>query len=291
MAKYSDELYRNAIAQTIGDIYYADGVSYKNKIHSMRVLTEYYVRRLTKYNTNSKLELGDPRTYSALKKADVVEDFFWDAYEIIHLEGNDSSHSQQLQLPTEKEFDNVAHAVVTIQAYLFYDYFKKYKFGSNKEIESHFSLLPPLLRLIVLHELLLRDFDNMSIIHKYGLAVMKSMGKEEALQVIEADKEEFCKHPIPFTSEDAKNLLLVEKIDPISYAMILNSMTGSVYDYLKREIEKHGDTFDALQPMYLTFEEAKKYYIEKGKIAGNDPDVVEFNSLIDYLYIGRKILE
>lgn len=84
-------------------------------------------------------------------------------------------------MPTEEEFENVSKAVVTIQAYLFFDYFKKYPFGSNKKIESHFSLLPPFFRLTVLRELVLINLDNADIIYKYGLIAAKALGKENAL--------------------------------------------------------------------------------------------------------------
>ena len=58
---YSDEMYHDAMVVVVGDIIYSNA-SCDSKIGRIRKLTEYIVRRLTKYNPNSSLELGDDRT-------------------------------------------------------------------------------------------------------------------------------------------------------------------------------------------------------------------------------------
>lgn len=125
MAKqiYSDELYHDAIVAVVGDIVYSNA-SCDSKIGRIRKLTEYVVRRLTKYNPNSDLELGDPRTISALKNVGVTEQFFWDAYKVIRNNGNDANHSKVVKLPDEADLDRVKKASLTVYAYLFFDYFK-----------------------------------------------------------------------------------------------------------------------------------------------------------------------
>ena len=63
---------------------------------------------------------------------------------------------------------------------------------------------------------------------------------------------------------------------------------SSVYDYLTYLINTTGDTFDRIKLPYTTFEGAKAYYLSEGKVDGDTPDVIEFNSLMDYIYTGRK---
>ena len=99
---YSDEMYHDAMVVVVGDIIYSDA-SYDSKIGRIRKLTEYIVRRLTKYNPNSNLELGDDRTIAALKRAGVTEQFFWDAYKVIRNNGNDANHSKVTVLPDEAD--------------------------------------------------------------------------------------------------------------------------------------------------------------------------------------------
>jgi len=285
MSKYRDELYLDAIASTIGDVYYSNA-SLKSKIASMRNLCEYYVRRLIKHNPNSDLLLGNKRTKQQLEKAGVTEAFFWKAFDVVHFDGNDASHTKVYAIPTEEDFDRVSKAVVDLQSYLFYDYFKRYQFGSNRSIERSFSLLPPFFRLTVLHQLILLDCENLEIVHKYALAAMKTLGKAGALQLIENEKEYLNSHSIPFTSEDAEKVL--EALGPLGYAQFLQQMNGSIYDYLKREIEETGDTFDSMEPKYKNFEEAKMFFLDEGKVEGDSPDVVEFNALMEYIYTGRQ---
>ena len=285
MAKYSDQLYFDAITATIGDIYNSVGTSFKSRIASMRQLTEMYVRRLIQHNPDFDLELGDFRTINALKAAGIVEKFFWKAYRTIQHDGNDASHTKKYTLPTKEDFNKVARAVVTIQAYLFFDFFKKHRFGSNPEIERCFSLLPPFFRLTVLRELLYHDPENMETIHKLGLAAMKALGKDGALQFIEDEEDQLQKMRVPFSSDDAK--ALIGKVGPIIYAQILQRMSGSLYDYLKGEIEEHGDTFDQSPIRYSSFEDAKNYFTEYGRIKSSSTDAVEFNALMEYIYMGR----
>ena len=41
--------------------------------------------------------------------------------------------------------------------------------------------------------------------------------------------------------------------------------------------------------LYTTFETAKKYYLEKGIIEGDSPEIIEFNSLMKFRYTGIRM--
>ena len=272
MAKYSDALYADAIAATIGDIYYSSGTSYKSRIASMRSLTEYYIRRLIKHNPDWQIELGDDRTIKALNDAGINEKFFKDAYKVIRKNGNTSSHSPH-ESPTKEEFDNVAKAVVTIQAYLFFDFFKKYGFGTNKAIMSEFSLLPPFFRLTVLRELVYLEPRNVEILHKFSLALLKTIGKESSLEYIEQEKDKLEKFQLDGTA--------------LFNAQLIGLESGTDYDYIRQEIVVFGDRFDNMPVMYKSFDDAKKYFVGMSNLAGDTEDVIEFKALMKYIYLGR----
>ncbi len=174
--------------------------------------------------------LGHCKTKPALIKAGVTEPFFWNAFNVIYKDGNEASHSKRFMPITQSDFDIVSKAIIDIQAYLFYDYFKKYKFGSNEKVERYFSLLPPFFRLIVLHELLFLDFENVDVVHKMGLAAIKALGKTKALDYIKNEKDQLGSHPMPISSEEAK--LVLEKHGISAYVLYLKTMNTSVYGYL-----------------------------------------------------------
>ena len=125
--EYEDSIYRENIKDIINDIYYSNA-SYTTKISRSRTLAEYIIRRLIKQSPNSELALGDDRTRNELKKAGVTEKFFWNAYNAVRKAGNKATHSKNYNQLTVADFSEVNTAVITLYAYLFFDYFKKYKF-------------------------------------------------------------------------------------------------------------------------------------------------------------------
>lgn len=286
MAKrtYSDELYHDAMVAVVGDIIYSDA-SCDSKIGRIRKLTEYIVRRLTKYNPHSDLELGDPRTKAALERAGVTEQFFWDAYKIIRNNGNDANHSKVTTLPDEVDLERVKKASLITYAYLYYDYFKKYPFGSNNQVMRSFSLLPPFMRLTVLLELLRADQTNLFVIDKLRLALVKTLEMDGALQFVENEKEFLVAHQMPYSSDDMKFKIMLYGGENIT--TVMKEMQETIYDYFLREIPKVRLLGEISLP-YTTFEAAKKFYLENGIIEGDSPEIIEFNSLMKFRYTGIR---
>lgn len=282
---YSDEMYHDATVVVVGDIIYSDA-SYDSKIGRIRKLTEYIIRRLTKYNPNSNLELGDDRTIAALKRADVTEQFFWDAYKVIRNNGNDANHSKVTVLPDEADLERVKKAILIMYCYLFFDYFKKYPFGSNPQVMSSFSLLPPFMRLTVLLELLRANPTNLFVIDKLRLALVKTLGMDDALRLVETEKEFLAAHQMPYSSDDMKMKIMIYGMENIT--TVMKEMQETIYDYLVREIPKVKVLGEINLP-YTTFETAKKYYLENGIIEGDTPEIEEFNSLMKFRYTGIRI--
>ena len=285
MATYNDDLYHDAIVVYIGDIYYSD-VSYDAKIGRMRALAENIVRRLTKHNPNSMLELGDQRTRQTLDRLGMTESFFRDSLEIVRKGGNASNHSKvtrigEISMPTEEDFDEVSNAMLNLYGYLYYDFFKKHEFGSNGKILTAFSLLPPSFRFRVLKEMLFSDLCNIHVVDKIRLAFAKSFDLDVALDRVRQDRERLSQIPMPYSSEDMKLQILLYGMENI--AAIMQKMQESVYDYLIREVP---DTYHTLK----AYDSAKRYYLTEGIIEGDSEDVVEFNALMKFIYLGRKAI-
>ena len=232
------------------------------------------------------MELGDDRTIAALKRAGVTEQFFWDAYKVIRNNGNDANHSKVTVLPDEADLERVKKASLITYCYLFFDYFKKYPFGSNPQVMSSFSLLPPFMRLTVLLELLRANPTNLFVIDKLRLALVKTLGMDDALRLVETEKEFLAAHQMPYSSDDMKMKIMIYGMENIT--TVMKEMQETIYDYLVREIPKVKVLGEINLP-YTTFETAKKYYLENGIIEGDTPEIEEFNSLMKFRYTGIRI--
>ena len=99
----------------------------------------------------------------------------------------------------------VVVSLFNIYASLFVLYFKKYKFGTNNEVMRAFSILPPIIRYLVLNELYQQNLDNLSIIDKLSLVLLKAFDKDKALSWIEARKEKLSQ-TVLYTEEVIKDL-------------------------------------------------------------------------------------
>lgn len=89
---------------------------------------------------------------------------------------------------TESEYVNVLDAVIDLLSVLLINYFDKYKFGSNKRVMSSFSILPPIMRFKVLSFLYEKDSQNIDVIDKLVLSILKSYGKDKAVAWVEERK-------------------------------------------------------------------------------------------------------
>lgn len=77
--------------------------------------------------------------------------------------GNESTHTQNTLSVTDEEFQEAVSSLLNLYSYLFVEYFEKYEFGSNPEVMSAFSILPPIIRYITLKHLYEKYPDNLSL--------------------------------------------------------------------------------------------------------------------------------
>ena len=68
----------------------------------------------------------------------------------------------------------------------------------------------------------------------------------------------------------------------------MQSLTDNYYNILSQKVEQLGDIFEKRGVLYKDFEEAVSYYKKYGIVDGDSQEIREFNSLMEFVYMGRK---
>lgn len=286
--KYNNEEYKDLIIEFFGDLFYSD-VSYGTKIQKIRQYTEIILRRLLEYPCDKNIEIGNEYTLEKLDKKGFVEPLFREALEKIRSTGNERTHTKFRRVATEEEYEEILDSLFNLYAYLFFKNFEKYGFGTNKEILTAFSLLPPIIRHITLTALYENDDTNIDVIDKLVLAKIKALGKADALLWVENNKDHLMN--IEDKVEEEYINELIEKLGPAIARMALQQLSKNMYEICCEKIAKVGGLIDRTGPKYKDFETAKFYYENHGRIEGNTREIAEFNDLMEFIYIGRRAKE
>ncbi len=274
MTGFSSEVYEDqisAIFQRIRDEHN------DSKLAAIRKYLEIVVRRLMDYPTSRALNLGTEKGH--LKSKGYTEKWFWNAYDKIQKNGNVAVHTQSAITADSNVVSDCLNALYTIYSYLFYLYFRKYQFGSNKDVMSGFSHLPPIIRLITLEKLFADDPQNGDIAEKLVLASIKAKSYDYALQWIEKNRAQLSSIP------DHCVWAREEKEGQDVYYYIPISRLGykSMYPFCLNKAK----CIKNLTIMYHNFDEAVKYYREFGIVKGDTAEVQEFNDLMKFTFMGK----
>ena len=180
-------------------------------------------------------------------------------------------------------------SLFNLYAYLFFKYFEKYGFGANSDILTSFSLLPPIIRHIALEALYENDNTNVSVIDKLVLAKIKALGKENALLWVENNKEHLMN--LKYKVDEKYENDLIEILGLAMAKIVLQQSPNNMYEICSEKIDKVGSLIDRSGPRYKDFETAKFFYENHGKVNGNTNEIIEFNDLMEFIYIGRRVKE
>lgn len=282
---YNNNAYKNLITEFFGDIFYLPGQSYGTRVQKLRQYTEIILRRLLKYPCNKNIEIGNERTVTNLDNAGFTEPLFRDSLEKIRATGNERNHTKYLQVATEEEYQEILDSVFNLYGYLFYRFFKKWTFGTNKGIVSSFSCLPPIIRHIALSALYDDDPCNRDIVEKLVLAKLKAYDKATADAWIEEHKETLLNMSVAPDSNYIKQISAA--IGEEAALALVASLPNSMYDVCKKQIQDIDTALDS-KPLYSDFESAMSYYERYGIVSGTSQDIAEFNDLMEFVYIGRR---
>ena len=286
MAKYNNKAYEDLINTIISDAFYTEGLSFDAKISQIRRFTEVVLRRLLNYQSNRQLTVGDKNISRKLEEAGFTEPFFNETIKIIVKPGNKRTHTQVLKVASEEDYQKVLQGLFNLYGYMFYKYFKRYKFGSNTGVLTSFSILPPIIRHIALSELIKEESDNYLLAEKLLLATIKAFDSKTAKEWLESQEENLKRIPVGITDEERE--ILVNNIGYEMASLIINGYSEkTAYDVLNEKLK----LFKEYKPVYTTFEEAVAYYKEYGILGGDSEDVKDFNDLMEFVYIGRREAE
>lgn len=100
-------------------------------------------------------------------------------------DGNTTTHTKYLGEVSREDFEKAVDSLFDMLAILLINYFEKNEFGTRGEVLHSFSILPPIIRYKVLIFLHNKYPDNISIIDKLVLAIMKAFSVDEANEWVE----------------------------------------------------------------------------------------------------------
>lgn len=284
MKKFNNEKYQILAKDLMGDIFYSE-TSNRNKIATIRQYAEVIVRKILDIKPSEKITIG---AHEISKKIDALNnsEFLKEALENIKQDGNKFTHTQYLEEVTSVEFDKIVDKLLDMLSFMLINYFETYEFGSRSGVLQSFSLLPPIVRYKVLIFLYNKYKNNIHVIDRLALAIIKAFDKEEVIRWIEAEKNNLIN--LDVMSDKAFNELAEDK--GIEFALLIkfSSPYKNMYELCIDKIMKIGNEIDSKGHLYIDFESALPYYKQYGIIDDDSEEIKEFNDIMDFLYLGRR---
>ena len=288
--------YEILISDLIFDIYYSE-LSISSRLVLLRKMTELITRRFLNLGMGEKMELGDItspeknpkyKTTERLNNVDKLlrKDFESTVNKLREI-GNKYSHTQNHKISNLEEWIEAENLIWDLFSYLFVQYFLKYNLSlkSDKNVLSMFSQLHTDIRVRTLQKLFeIKGYDNIQLIDKYLLAMVKSKGWEEAYFWLISHRKEIQSMSYPSENE------IIEYIDDFDE------------DELSLPLRKFQNVFGLLSSVlrnpkvksvsggiYDTFEEAVKYFYEENleTYLSATREQIEFRELLYFCFIGR----
>lgn len=288
--------YEILISDLIFDIYYSE-LSISSRLVLLRKMTELITRRFLNLGMGEKMELGDITSpeknskYKTTERLNNVDKLLRKDFESIVNKlreiGNKYSHTQNHKISNLEEWIEAENLIWDLFSYLFVQYFLKYNLSlkSDKNVLSMFSQLPTDIRFRTLQKLFeIKGYDNIQLIDKYLLAMVKSKGWEEAYFWLISHRKEIQSMSYPSENE------IIEYIDDFDE------------DELSLPLRKFQNVFGLLSSVlrnpkvksvsggiYDTFEEAVKYFYEENleTYLSATREQIEFRELLYFCFIGR----
>ena len=282
MAEFNNEVYEALVNDLINDAFYLKGTSRRGTIAKTRQYAEVVVRRILNLPKKTTVTLGDERIISKIKAKN--NPVLLNEIKTINKMGSKCTHTQLTREITEEDVKTVIDSLFNLYAYLLIDYFEKYEFGTNLEIVRKFSILPPIIRYLTLEYLYSKYPENIMIIDKLSLVILKALNKETAIKWIEERKEKL--KITPSVTKNAEKDIIEKGGEKL--ARIIISTAPNMYDLCTERINLVADDISKNGKLYNDFESAIDYYRMSGTVSGESSDIKEFNSIMEFLYLGRK---
>ena len=284
MKKFDNEKYQILAKDLMGDIFYSE-TSNRNKIATIRQYTEVIVRKILDIDSSKKVTIGAKEISKKIEGLNNSK-FLKEALEDIKQDGNQCTHTEYLGEVTADEFDKIVDKLLDMLSFMLINYFETYEFGSRSDVLRSFSLLPPIVRYKVLIFLYNKYPNNIQVIDRLALAIVKAFDKEEAIRWIEEEKNNL----INLDTMSDKVFAEIAKNTGIEIAEFIrfSSPYKNMYELCIDKIMKIGIEIDSKGHLYIDFEGALPCYKQYGIIDEDSEEIKEFNDIMDFLYLGRR---
>ena len=284
MTGFNNHAYSALVEDLLNDAFYIGSRSHRGTIATIRQYAEVIVRKVLDLSNEDYVTLGNRKILEKIKIRSNDNPLLLNALKEITDLGNKCTHTQSLEQVTEQEVEHTIEYLFDLYAYLFVDYFNRYRFGTNVDIQSSFSILPPIIRYIVLSHLFEHDRENVAIIDKLSLVILKAYDEPKAIAWLEERKDKLLN--MPSVTPEA-TLDLKKKVGE-STAQIIISQAPNMYDLCVDRVKTVSMTIQKKGRLYDDFESAIDLYKEKGIVIGETDETSEFNNLMGFVYLGKK---
>ena len=201
-------------------------------------------------------------------------------------DGNYFTNTEYLGEVTSDEFDIIVDKLLDMLSFMLINYFETYEFGSRNDVLQSFSLLPPIVRYKVLIFLYSKYPNNVHVIDKLALAIVKAFSREEAIRWIEEEKDNLIN--LDAMSDNGFVEIAKNKGIEIVEIIRLSLPYKNMYELCIDKIMKIGNEIDSKGRLYIDFESALPYYKQYRIIDDDNEEIKEFSDIMDFLYLGRK---
>ncbi|PQJ85218.1 hypothetical protein BTO22_13055 [Aliivibrio sifiae] len=270
MEPFTNEKFNILMSDLIQDAFYVKGRPNRGRIATIRQISEVIIRKILNYSQEEFVTLGNHKVSEELKLSGNEHPLLNEAIKYIKKHGNDCSHTQLILDVSDEALAKAEEHLFNLYSYIFFNFFKKNTFGSNDEIMRLFSALPPKVRYTTLRTLYESyDSHNVNVIDKLVLSMLKAFGEKKAMDWI----------------FDNEVKLLVLDTSGITRGSIGNHQ--NMYDLCLERVAEVSNVIKRNGPLYKSFEQATEFYKSLDRLSSNSPENIEFNSLMDFAYLGR----
>ncbi|MBL5860052.1 hypothetical protein JBO49_05410 [Serratia fonticola] len=284
--KFKNQAYEDLVKDLINDAFYIESRSNRGKISTVRQYSEVVIRKLLDIPQGKKVTLGDFEVIKKLEAASSDNKFLMGAVRKLQKLGNKCTHTDNPKPILDADVDSAIEALFKLYASLFVLHFKKYKFGSSNEIMSVFSILPPIIRFFVLDNLYSSDKNNLLVIDKLCLVLLKAFDKKDALNWLN-EREGELSSILPYTPEAIADIEAAH--GKLHAELVVANAPANMYICCLERLEKVALILEKQGLLYNNFEQAKQLYLDEGVLDNNNPENEEFNDIMEFVYLGRKV--
>lgn len=300
MKKFDNLEYSRLISELIGETNYMN-ISNRSKMARMRDFSEIIVRKILNIGNDTPIMLGEIKVNSSNK---IVQQCIQnmdqqlkirlvDSIDKINKMTRNAHHTEQTNKFTDYEVRTVEDEIFELFSMIFIQFFIDIKVDiyTEPEILFMFSLLPPNIRYKTWFYLYENDANNIQVVNKLCLSIIKAYSKEDALDWLKSNKASITAIPYPTKQEIHKyKILHLDKSNPNICRVSLDFESyNNIYDLLMDKVNNPQTAINERGKMYDSFEEAKVHFERLCvEVSNKSYNLYKLYDLMEFVYIGRK---